>query len=35
MSAEEESKFKSITSKVYDMYANYFSPGLVSKLQAA
>ena len=35
MSAEEESKFKSITSKVYDMYANYFTPGLVSKLQAA
>jgi hypothetical protein len=35
MSDTEASKFKSITSKVYDMYANYFTPGLVSKLQAA
>ena len=35
MSDSEASKFKSITSKVYDMYADYFTPGLVSKLQAA
>ncbi len=33
MSAEEECKFKAITSQVYDMYADYFTPGLVQKIQ--
>lgn len=33
MSAEEEVKFKQITSEVYSKYENYFSPGLVSKIQ--
>ena len=35
MSDTEASKFKSITSKVYDVFENYFTPGLVGKLQAA
>jgi TRAP-type C4-dicarboxylate transport system substrate-binding protein len=35
MSAEEESKFKAITSKVYDKYKDYFTPGLVPALVAA
>jgi TRAP-type C4-dicarboxylate transport system substrate-binding protein len=33
MSAEEECKFKAITSQVYDMYADYFTAGLVEKIQ--
>ncbi len=33
MSAEEECKFKAITRQVYDMYADYFTPGLVQKIQ--
>ena len=33
MSAEEECKLKAITSQVYDMYADYFTPGLVQKIQ--
>jgi TRAP-type C4-dicarboxylate transport system substrate-binding protein len=32
MSKEEEAKFKSITSKVYELYKDYFSPGLVPAL---
>ena len=35
MSETEATKFKDITSKVYAMYADYFTPGLVGKLQAA
>lgn len=35
MSEAELNKFKSITAKVYDTYANYFTPGLVKKMQAA
>jgi TRAP-type C4-dicarboxylate transport system substrate-binding protein len=33
MDSAEEAKFKSVTSKVYDMYADYFTPGLVQKIQ--
>ncbi len=33
MSAEEECKFKAVTAQVYDMYADYFTPGLVQKIQ--
>jgi TRAP-type C4-dicarboxylate transport system substrate-binding protein len=33
MSAEEESKFKTVTSKVYEKFADYFTPGLVQKIQ--
>jgi len=33
MSAEEETKFKAVTSKVYDKFANYFTPGLVQSIQ--
>lgn len=33
MSEEEICKFKSVTSQVYDMYSNYFTPGLVQKIQ--
>lgn len=33
MSEEEVCKFKAITSQVYDMYADYFTPGLVQKIQ--
>ena len=33
MSAEEEAKFKQVTSKVYEMYTDYFTPGLVQKIQ--
>lgn len=33
MSAEEESKFKAVTSKVYEKFADYFTPGLVQKIQ--
>jgi TRAP-type C4-dicarboxylate transport system substrate-binding protein len=32
MSTSEESKFRKVTSKVYDMYKDYFSPGLVPAL---
>ena len=35
MAEEEKSKFKEITSKVYDMYQDYFTQGLVEKLKAA
>jgi TRAP-type C4-dicarboxylate transport system substrate-binding protein len=35
MSDAETIKFKDITSKVYAMYSDYFTPGLVGKLQAA
>jgi hypothetical protein len=35
MSDVEAGKFKAITSKVYEMYADYFTPGLVRKLQVA
>jgi hypothetical protein len=33
MSEKEEQKFKEVTSKVYDMYADYFTPGLVEKIK--
>jgi len=33
MSGDEVNKFKEVTSQVYDMYADYFTPGLVSKIQ--
>lgn len=33
MSEEEVCKFKAVTSQVYDMYADYFTPGLVQKIQ--
>lgn len=33
MSAEEEAKFKEVTSKVYDMYEDYFTAGLVDKIR--
>lgn len=33
MSAEEEAKFRDIVNEVYDMYADYFTPGLVQKIQ--
>ena len=32
MSTEEENRFKSVTSKVYETYKNYFTPGLVASL---
>jgi TRAP-type C4-dicarboxylate transport system substrate-binding protein len=35
MTETEAAKFKAVTSKVYGMYADYFTPGLVGKLQAA
>lgn len=33
MSEEEESKFREITSTVYDKFQDYFSPGLVEKIK--
>lgn len=33
MSAEEEAKFKAITAPVYDMYRDYFTAGLVQRIQ--
>jgi TRAP-type C4-dicarboxylate transport system substrate-binding protein len=33
MSVEEETKFKAVTSKVYEKFADYFTPGLVQKIQ--
>ena len=33
MSSEEELKFKSITSTVYEKFENYFTPGLVDKIK--
>lgn len=33
MSAEEEAKFKEITAPVYDMYRDYFTAGLVQRIQ--
>jgi TRAP-type C4-dicarboxylate transport system substrate-binding protein len=33
MSAEEETKFKAVTSKVYEKFADYFTPGLVQSIQ--
>jgi TRAP-type C4-dicarboxylate transport system substrate-binding protein len=33
MTSEEEMKFKEVTSKVYDIFADYFTPGLVHKIQ--
>jgi TRAP-type C4-dicarboxylate transport system substrate-binding protein len=33
MSAEEEAKFRAATSPVYDTFADYFTPGLVQKIQ--
>jgi TRAP-type C4-dicarboxylate transport system substrate-binding protein len=35
MSDTETSKFKEITAKVYDMYQDYFTEGLVERLKAA
>jgi TRAP-type C4-dicarboxylate transport system substrate-binding protein len=35
MNAEEKAKFVQITSKVYDMYQDYFTAGLVDRLKAA
>jgi TRAP-type transport system periplasmic protein len=32
MDAIEEAKFKAVTEKVYDKYADYFSPGLVNNI---
>lgn len=34
MSKTEEDKFKKVTSQVYDMYKDYFTPGLVQQIQA-
>lgn len=34
MSAKEEAKFKAVTSSVYDKFADYFTPGLVQKIQS-
>lgn len=33
MSATEEQKFKEVTSSVYEKFADYFTPGLVQKIQ--
>lgn len=33
MTAEEEAKFRDVVNEVYDMYADYFTPGLVQKIQ--
>jgi TRAP-type C4-dicarboxylate transport system substrate-binding protein len=33
MDEAETAKFKEVTSKVYDMYADYFTTGLVQKIQ--
>jgi TRAP-type C4-dicarboxylate transport system substrate-binding protein len=33
MSASEEQKFKQVTSSVYEKFADYFTPGLVQKIQ--
>ena len=33
MDAEQEAKFREVTAPVYDMYADYFTPGLVQKIQ--
>ena len=33
MSSEETDKFKAVTSAVYDKFADYFTPGLVKKIQ--
>lgn len=33
MSASEEQKFKEVTSSVYEKFADYFTPGLVQKIQ--
>ena len=35
MNAEEKAKFVQVTSKVYDMYQDYFTAGLVDRLKAA
>jgi TRAP-type C4-dicarboxylate transport system substrate-binding protein len=35
MSAEEECKFKSVTAEVYEKFDNYFTAGLVDKIQKA
>lgn len=35
MNTEEKAKFVQITSKVYDMYQDYFTAGLVDRLKAA
>ena len=34
MSADEQAKFKEVTSKVYDKFADYFTKGLVQSIQA-
>lgn len=34
MTAEQEARFKEVTGQVYDMYADYFRPGLVAKIQS-
>ena len=33
MDAQEEAKFREVTSKVYDLYANYFSKDLVKRIK--
>ena len=33
MSDEELCKFRAVTSQVYDIYADYFTPGLIQKIQ--
>jgi TRAP-type C4-dicarboxylate transport system substrate-binding protein len=33
MRAEEQAKFKQVTSKVYEKFADYFTPGLVQSIQ--
>jgi TRAP-type C4-dicarboxylate transport system substrate-binding protein len=35
MSDVEKSKFKQVTSQVYERFSNYFSPGLVQRIQEA
>jgi TRAP-type C4-dicarboxylate transport system substrate-binding protein len=33
MNTYEEAKFRAVTSQVYDTFADYFTPGLVKKIQ--
>lgn len=33
MSSDEKAKFQAVTSTVYEKFANYFTPGLVQKIQ--
>ena len=33
MSSEAEKQFRAVTAPVYDKFADYFTPGLVQKIQ--